>query len=314
MSWKKTETAHANMQCSNLQEPLVVIDARQDANPMPAQFRTTNDVFKPPLGRKVLKQHGRLPDRAGLERLNLSASAQFSRQNLENMIKILGPNFYIVDLRQESHGFAGGSAVSLYAPQNAINRGFSLKEMREREQAFLQKLSVEKPTYLCQILDKDNGQICEEEKVEGIFSPVSSEESLAKEMGLRYVRFETPDHARPADDVVDRFVDFVKTLPPKSAIHVHCRAGKGRTTQFSALYDMLHNADQVSFDDIITRQYLIGGSPLMEISQKREASWKKDMSEKRLAFLREFYEYAKSPQGYGHITWSQWQRIKAPRS
>ena len=307
------EAAQVSVQCSNLQEPLVVIDARQDANPMPGQFRTTSDVFKPPLGRKILKHQGWLPERTGLDTLNLSASAQFSRQNLENMIKILGPDLYIVDLRQESHGFAGGSAISLYAPQNAINRGFNHKEMQEREQAFLQKLSLEKPTFLYQILDKDNGQICEGEKVEGVFNPVSSEEDLVKEMGLRYVRFETSDHARAKDEVVDRFVAFVKKLPPKTPLHFHCRAGKGRTTQFSALYDMIHNAREVSFEDILTRQYLIGGSPLMEISQSSEASWKKEMSEKRLAFLRAFYEYAQSPQGYSQITWSQWLRIKGPR-
>jgi hypothetical protein len=76
---------------------------------------------------------------------------------------------------------------------------------------------------------------------------------------------------------------------------------------------MIHNAREVSFEDIVTRQYLIGGSPLMEISQNREASWKKEMSEERLAFLRAFYEYAQSPQGYSQITWSQWQRIKGLR-
>jgi hypothetical protein len=141
MIGQKAETAQVNTRCSQNQAPMVVIDARQDANPMPGQFRTTSDVFKPPLGRKILKRQDRLPDRTGLDTLNLSASAQFSRQNLENMIKILGPDLYIVDLRQESHGFAGGSAVSLYAPQNAINRGFNHQEMKTRQPIFIKSLT-----------------------------------------------------------------------------------------------------------------------------------------------------------------------------
>lgn len=292
-------------------KPLVVVDAQDGTNLMPPQFRTHTDNFAPVLVRKELAKNYDLPTRKGLDNLNFSASAQFSESSLRSVMALVGQDMCVVDLRLESHGFAGGHAVSLYAPQNAINRGFTPDQALAREGAFLEALSQENPPYLRLIMDKDDGQICAGAKVMASFCPVENEEALAKRMGVSYARFATPDHDRPQDDVVEAFVTFIQNVSPKTRLHFHCRAGKGRTTQFLALYDMLMNAKEVSFEEILLRQHLIGGSPLMEISSEGDVSWKKAMSQRRLDFLRAFYAYAKDPSGYGVQTWHQWRTKNA---
>ncbi|MBA4118756.1 MAG: phosphatase [Candidatus Puniceispirillum sp.] len=306
------EAAMITTQVPDKGQPLVVVDAQDNTNLMPSQFRTSSDNFAPALIRKELAKQYTLPSRKGLDQLNFSASAQFSESSLRNLINVTGQDLCIVDLRLESHGFGGGHAVSLYAPQNAINQGFSPQVALQREEAFLAELERTDPAFLRLIMDKDDGQICAGAKVVSKFCPVESEEALVARHGVGYVRFATLDHARPSDEVVDAFVAFVTQAPARTKLHFHCRAGKGRTTQFLALYDMLKNAKNVSFEDIVTRQHLIGGSPLTNISDDEEVSWKKQLSQERLAFLKAFYLYAKDPGGYGVTTWSQWHRKNAP--
>lgn len=306
------EAAMITTQVPEKGQPLVVVDAQNNTNLMPSQFRTSSDNFVPAIVRKELSKECKVPSRKGLEKLNFSASAQFSESSLRNLINVIGQDLCIVDLRLESHGFGGGHAVSLYAPQNAINRGFSPHVALQREQAFLDELARDDPAFLRLIMDKDDGQICAGAKVMSRFCPVESEEALVARHGVGYVRFATQDRCRPSDEVVDAFVTFVTQVPARTRLHFHCRAGKGRTTQFLALYDMLKNAKDVSFEDIVKRQHLIGGSPLTTISQDDTQAWKRHMSQERLAFLKTFYLYAKDPGGYGITTWSQWHRKNAP--
>ena len=73
----------------------------------------------------------------GLEALHISGSAQPSADGFRGLIKEIrkhtnGP-IYDIDLKQETHGFANGEAVSRYGKRNWGNVGKSLDQILAEE-------------------------------------------------------------------------------------------------------------------------------------------------------------------------------------
>ena len=79
-------------------------------------------------------------------------------------------------------------------------------------------------------------------------------------------------------------------MPPGGWAHFHCRAGKGRTTTFLVLYDMLRNAGRVSLKDIVDRQSVLAGDYDL-LKPEGESGWKAAVFADRAAFVRAFYRY-----------------------
>jgi hypothetical protein len=67
--------------------------------------------------------------------------------------------------------------------------------------------------------------------------------------------------------------------------------------------DMPRIARDVSFEDVVVRQWLIGGVDLRDVSGKWD---KAEDSHERLDFLRRFYDYAKANPNGRPFLWSQW--------
>ena len=65
-----------------------------------------------------------------------------------------------------------------------------------------------------------------------------------------------------------------------------------------AMYDMMRNYDNVSAEDIIKRQWLIGGMNLLEIDN--------NYPEERIQFILKFYEYCRQNGPDYKILWSEW--------
>ena len=130
---------------------------------------------------------------------------------------------------------------------------------------------------------------------------VQTEEELVTSAGLGYFRLTVPDHRSPQKDEVDRFVAFVRDLPPGTWLHFHCRAGIGRTTTFMALYAMMRNAKSMSLDDILQSQVAIGGKDLTASDSEADEN-KAD----RAKFLQQFYDYSKSNQDGFRTSFSAW--------
>lgn len=269
-----------------LPEPLLILNSENCKGELPKNFRTTDDPYK-----TNVKS---VPPRTGLAELHASGSAQFSEEGLKAILKRLGnrESIFIVDLRQESHGFINGSAVSWYGPKNWANKGKTGEYIAHDEETRLQDLLKAKKTSIYRVEKKVNDNIVKATPMETIVENVSTEEDLAKKYNIGYKRYFVSDHMAPTPEDVNQFIAFVRNLPPNTWLHFHCAAGIGRTTTFLAMYDMMRNAKSVSLDDIVQRQYLIGVINILESLPKSD--WKYPEGEARTEFLKRFYDYCRN--------------------
>lgn len=276
--------------------PYLIFDLNDNQSEFPKNFRSAPTPYP--------KDAKNTPSRLGLDTLNISGSGQFTETNFKQMVTRLKiKTGYIIDLRQESHGFLDSTPVSWFGVDNSENKGKTPKKIRILENRLIQNLKDKKKVTVFH-------RIKEEPKV--LFKPelfsyqsVSLEKTFVTQQGFKYIRYYVLDHFPPTDAQIDEFVQFVKKLPPSTWLHFHCHAGDGRTTTFMVLYDMIRNAHNVSMMDIIKRQTIIGGANLMDISHD---SWRITLKQQRLHLIEAFYLYAKDPKGYPAITWSEWRR------
>lgn len=111
-----------------------------------------------------------------------------------------------------------------------------------------------------------------------------------KKLGLEYIRLPVRDHWKPADEIIDQFVCFVKALPKDAWVHFHCHGGSGRTTTFLVMYDIIRNGPHVNLKDI--------------------EDWLNVGALKRLDIIEKFYLYVQDPDGYLSRSWTEWLNLK----
>lgn len=231
---------------------------------LPTAFRTSQDFFK----------NSTAPaSREGLENLQVSGSAQPTLEQYEELAKVLhtkasGP-IYVVDLRQETHAYVNDEPLSLYGARNWGNVGKNRTTILQEERQLLTSL----PNTTIQTAHIVAPSKSEAKEMQAQFNPndkvpteienitvekVQTEEQVAKNLGLRYLRLTDTDHIFPNATSIDQFITFYKTLPSNAWLHFHCEAGKGRTTTFMILYDILRNP-QVPLEEILKRQHQLGG-------------------------------------------------------
>ncbi len=266
-------------------ENVLILNAENDLN-MPARnFRWASKDY----GSWV----NHPPSRKGMNELRISGSGQFAEDAIEIMHKKVGspPKFYVVDLREECHGFVNGNAVSWYAPKNWGNIGKTTSEIEKLELSLLNKLKRQSEVTAFIITKDDEGGIESKKPFPMVPKLVQNEATLIQSKGWNYARIPVTDHVKPTPQAIKTFLEFYKSLPSDGWVHFHCAAGDGRTTTFMALFDMLKNSNEVSFDEIIERQYALGGINLFHISHHKH--WKKRLTEDRIEFLKDFYKFAK---------------------
>ncbi|MGN0144349.1 MAG: protein-tyrosine phosphatase family protein [Clostridium sp.] len=254
-----------------------LIDVNSDKK-LPKNFRTTKDDISGKDTENI--------NLTGLADLNMSGSGALS----ENGLKLIkeetkGYNLVDVDLRKESHGVVDGYAVSWYGENNHANIDLTEKEVLKDEKTKfhdIKKAGYAKFDYNAK---KSGSDITELDNVK----TAEPESKMAESLDVRYLRIMVSDHLRPANDDVDKFVKKIKKLSKKKNtwFHFHCRGGVGRTTTFMAMYDMMNNAKNVSYFDILKRQALIGGSDLIEGNSED----KENPENSRAEFLKDFYDY-----------------------
>jgi hypothetical protein len=218
---------------------------------LPRNFRTTDDPLRANNGQKI-------PTKTDLTNLCASGSGEFTADSLKFLLARTHGAVTIFDLRQETHIFVNGLPVSWFATRDWANVGRSQSAIEADESARVESL---KPG--SEIAVRPGEAIKKADTVSATPQPViveqaSTERQFVEPNQTAYVRVTVTDHCRPLDNEVDRFILAVRALPENGWAHFHCEAGRGRTTTFMVMYDMLRNATQVSLDDIVRRQRLIG--------------------------------------------------------
>ena len=239
-------------------------------------------------------------NREGLENLKSSASGQPSLESVKvifKKIKKISPNseIYMVDLRQESHGFADGYPVSWYTEKNRGNFNIGFDEVEAREAEQLKNLQGTFSEFVP--LGNADKKLFQEKK----FAPKKTftERQIAEAAGFNYVRFAATDMIFPAPQVVDEFLNFVKNLPENSWLHFHCQAGHGRTTTFLIFYDILKNPE-LSLEEICKRQHYLGGANFLSKSSGND--WYAESHNNIVDKLKLFYKFAHEKSGE---TWTE---------
>lgn len=266
-------------------------------------FRTMGVAFGVPTREKVPQ-----PSREGLSALRVSASGQPSAVTLNELKRMMkGYRLFVLDLREEPHGFINGLPVSWYRGENDLERGKLPAEIESDERSRL--LSLEKEKYVdTYLLSWRKGDVqmrrTGSNPVRMTVDEARSERNLAALLGVGYARIPVPDYSVPSDGNVDSFVALVNSLDENVWMHVHCDSGRVRTTTFLAMLDMMQNAGKVSLEDIVNRQWLMGGINLF----KGEASlfFADPLAKERSAFMREFYVYCREAGPSFNESWTSW--------
>ena len=289
------------------------VDAENNGG-LPRNFRTCQSPFH-----KVEHKYASevdssyVPSRKGLDDLRISGSGQFSARQFDALVQALrkktkGP-IYDVDLRQESHGFFNGTAVSWYGRHDWGNIGKSptavLADEQQRLQAALGKDVI--------VYDQGKGDLPIHPRVIAV-RRVQTEQELADSKGIHYVRLANTDHLWPTPGEIDAFLAFVRTLPDDAWLHFHCEAGAGRTTAYMVMYDMIKNPG-LPYKDIVYRQYEIGGNYTPhDVAHPKRSDWKGPYYHEKHEMVSLFYQYVQDQvrQG-GSQSWSQWLKNKRMR-
>lgn len=248
---------------------------------LPDNFRTAQSIYK--------SADKNVPSREGLDTLRLSGSSFFAKKEFKEMIKYLPKEDVVVlDLRNESHGYINDNAVSWYSKYKAINRGLNAAQIDNREHELLNN-ALNNGNVDIAIQNKDKSiKVLVNEKVDSVMT----EKEFVESEGVKYHRIPVVDYNAPTPQNIDDFLTFYKSLPKNAWIHAHCEAGVGRTTIFLSMIDMINNADKLSYDEIMSRQVLLGGEDVRKSTSSDP--YKKENYPKRAAFTKHFYDYVKA--------------------
>ena len=273
------------------------LDSMPDSDEL-RSFRTSWDSF-----REVANP----PTRQGLDALRISGSGQFGAAGVPVLISriraLTDAPIYVVDLRQEDHGFVDGTPVSLHGARNQANAGMTAPEVETDEAEQLSSL-VDTDFSAVPMGYADTAVM---EPFETTVQEVQTERALIESAGLQYVRIAATDQVWPEPQAVDAFIEFYRTLPDTPVwLHFHCHAGHGRTTTFMAIYDMLRNPS-LEVESVAWRQYLLGGSNLLSRPDDSDTGWQAEAGRERIAKLYLLHEYLQEQQPAGFaVSWSEW--------
>src|SRR6266404_4593868 len=266
-------------------------------NSLPRNFRTTDDRLK--------TDKGEIPAETGLADLHASGSGEFTADGLKLLLARTRGPVTVFDLRQETHIFVNGLPISWFATHDWANVGRTHNEIEADEAARVKSLKAGSKIVVHPGAAIKKPGVTSSTPENVTVEHASMEREVVEANRAAYVRLTVTDHARPLDEEVDRFILAVRIMPKNGWAHFHCEAGRGRTTTFLVLYDMMRNANRVSLEDIARRQQLLG----YDYDVLRPADpgdWKAPYTDDRIAFVRAFYEYAHTNPGGQPQLWSEW--------
>jgi protein-tyrosine phosphatase len=138
------------------------------------------------------------------------------------------------------------------------------------------------------------------------------EEDEAKKYGFEYIPVcVEPDWLLSKDlaKEIDRITQIIERSFPDTWFHVHCKAGKGRTSTLLAMIDMIKNALEVSLEDIVKRHSLMGSENLLNVEKWTNGTYSTTALETRKKFIVQYYNFIIQKKAGGISLWSEWQEF-----
>lgn len=231
--------------------PLLAAPAAEAAIPAEAAWRLDGDRAAPPI-------HFRRD-----ESLRIAGGGQPSKTTLAHLHEQLSLSIdtplWVIDLRQESHGYLNEDAVSWHGVANAANRGKAAESVeRDEQQRLAEAIGTNVQAVPMGHYDEAHIPYTFAEAVTGF----ATERHIARKSGLGYVRIAATDMHWPEPQAIDDFVRFYRSLPQEHGwLYFHCQAGQGRTTTFMVLYELLERPDCTAYE-AIAHQRTLGGADL----------------------------------------------------
>lgn len=276
---------------------------------LPRNYRTTQD--------KIDVDDKNLDLRLdGLKELLMGGSAQFTESQLRGIISNWNTKVLVVDLREETHLILETSEgkqipISAFIPSNLGNQGKSIEE-----------INFEHLRYRNHILEQGvislpygKGEAVEVEDNIPVFqvSNVFTEQEIVEKLndtsplGVEYVYLPITDHRNPSLQIVDKFLEVMKSAKSNREMTLlfHCRAGRGRTGMMMVMTDILENAKKydLTLEQILKRQELLGSPDFATIDEE-----KPEQSKERYEFISYFYQFALADDGYEvDASYSSWR-------
>lgn len=296
---------------SYILSPYDIISDQPPSDTLPPRFRSPQSLPVELVAELSLK---------GKYSIRISGSGQFSEGQLAALVHYLQQNYQVkpnkivvVDLREEPHGFINKEAVTFYYGPLTLKRNQSVATALADDWQRIQFVMAASYVLIHHITKGKDGMPNNKLPTIRAVKSVATEQEVAKKLGVQYVRIPVTDHFRPDNHEVDHFINLVNSLDLDSWLHVKCRGGKGRTTTFMVMYDMLKNPT-LNKEDFFKRQVIIGGIDLSKVLLLPEKEWKRNLSMDRTIFLNRFYEYLQASDGYGKYKWSDWVVMHYPGS
>ena len=138
-----------------------------------------------------------------------------------------------------------------------------------------------------------------------------SEAQVMQELDIPYTSIFPLDFTSKWDYMDELIAVFEQVNPKDTHILFHCTRGQGRTTTLMVLYDTFQNHKLASLNEIIDRQYCMGGEDLSDTTHRPKGTWKHEALVNRKSLVQAFYDYMSDPNGYGQVNWKQWLDVKA---
>lgn len=227
--------------------------------------------------------------------IRISGSSAPSYDSLKTIRNKVGnAAFHVFDLRAELHWHIDGNAVSVFATKDWGTRGLTQSQILDEEGARIADLNKKQILSLhTEILKNNEGEIDHSIPVEFKFLRAQSvADAVAEIPGATYQRLFVVDHLTPSEPEVAAFCEWFKNRDPSVWTHFYCAGGKGRTTTFMAMADILENGKTDSLETILKRQHELGGANLADTSSSKP--WMPPLKEKRFEFLKNFYNMYKN--------------------
>ncbi len=116
------------------------------------------------------------------------------------------------------------------------------------------------------------------------------------------------------DKKVDKFLGFFDKLPQGTWVHFHCVQGKGRTSMALVMLDIMKNAPEVSLNNIVKRQYLLGSVNLFDTTLWKKSKYSLGQLKARKKFIENFYTFICQRKAGGIQLWSEWRNARQAAS